>query len=240
MNIIPTVRAELTERFIFNFRMPLEALAKYLPAPWLQPQPVKGYGVASFCLLDLRHITAAPLPTLAELHSTSCAPRYAVLDMAGDAPKPGVFVTERNTSSAFGAWFTGLGFSCRHPYAPAEITHRTLETEMAVQDAHAQLQFRATVVPATATTSSLFGSAEDFGAFIAQGVTSYGLSRYPNQLTKVDLHKEDRGYEPLTVQSLQSPLLDQWQADGAVLDSAFRTAGGRYEWAYLGLREAKA
>jgi hypothetical protein len=54
----------------------------------------------------------------------------------------------------------------------------------------------------------------------------------------VDLHKEDHGYEALDVLSLRSPLLDQWEADGAVLDSAFHTSGGRYEWAYHGLREA--
>jgi hypothetical protein len=123
MNIIPPVRAELAERFIFNFRMPLEAMSHYLPAPWLSPQPVHGYGVASFCLLDLQHITVAPLPTVVGLHSLSCAPRYAVLDHSAGAPTPAVFVTERQTSSAFGAWFTGLGFSCRHPFAPAKFTH---------------------------------------------------------------------------------------------------------------------
>ena len=52
----------------------------------------------------------------------------------------------------------------------------------------------------------------------------------------MDLHKEDRGYEPIEVLNLASPLLDKWMADGAVLDSAFRTSGGRYEWTYLGLR----
>ncbi len=53
----------------------------------------------------------------------------------------------------------------------------------------------------------------------------------------VDLHKEDHGYTPLDVLTLESPLLALWQAGGAVLDSAFRTGGGRYEWTYLGLRD---
>ena len=238
MNIIPPVRAELAERFIFNFRMPLEALAEYLPAPWLTPQPVRGYGVASFCLLDLRHITAAPLPTLVGLHSVSCAPRYAVFDHSSGEPKPAVFVTERQTSSAFGAWFTGLGFSCRHPFMPAQITHRTKETDLQVQKPGEEIQFGAAVRSVSPSRSDLFASPEEFGVFIAQGVTSYGLSRYQNQLTKVDLHKEDRGYESLEVLSLRSPLLEQWQDKGAVLDSAFHTNGGRYEWAYRGLREA--
>ena len=238
MNIIPPVRAELAERFIFNFRMPLDALAEYLPAPWLSPQPVQGYGVASFCLLDLRHITVAPLPTVAGLRSLSCAPRYAVLDHSTGEPKPAVFVTERQTSSAFGAWFTGLGFSCRHPFAPARITHRDDEADIQVEDNKGSFRFGATARTAQRARSELFASVEEFGAFIARGVTSYGLSRYRNRLTQVDLHKEDHGYEALEVRSIHSPLLEQWQAKGAVLDSAFHTRGGRYEWAYHGLREA--
>ena len=238
MNIIPPVRAELAERFIFNFRMPLAALAEYLPAPWLSPQPVQGYGVASFCLLDLRHITVAPLPTTIGLHSLSCAPRYAVLDYSGGEPKPAVFVTERQTSSAFGAWFTGLGFSCHHPFAPARITHHEGGADIQVEEDEGALQFSASVCAAKRTPSELFASVEEFGAFIAQGVTSYGLSRHRNRLTQVDLHKEDHGYEPLEVCSLQSPLLEHWQAQGAVLDSAFHTSGGRYQWSYHGLRAA--
>ena len=239
MNLIPPVRAELAERYIFNFRLPPDALAEYLPAPWLSPQTVRGWGVASFCLLDLRGITPAPLsPAFWGLDSVSCAPRYAVLDGAGGgAKRPAVFVTERQTSSAFGAWFTGLGFSCRHPYAEAQIVHQGERTEIQADDSHGGAGFCATVTPSAPAPSALFDTPADFGAFIAQGVTSYGLSRYPGRLTQVDLHKDDRGYEPMEVLNLTSPLLDRWRASGAVLDSAFRTRGGRYEWTYLGLRE---
>ena len=59
MSLMPAVRASLAERFIFNFRLPAKSLARYLPVSWLAPQEVRGYGVASFCILDLRGITAA-------------------------------------------------------------------------------------------------------------------------------------------------------------------------------------
>jgi hypothetical protein len=57
---IPSVRALLAERLIFNFRLPPKALAELLPAKWLAPQIVNGFGIASFCMLDLRKITIAP------------------------------------------------------------------------------------------------------------------------------------------------------------------------------------
>src|SRR5258708_4436489 len=82
MSFMPAVRASLAERFIFSFRLPAKALARYLPVSWLAPQEVRGYGVASFCILDLRGITVAPLTTQIGLTSISCAPRYAVLDLS--------------------------------------------------------------------------------------------------------------------------------------------------------------
>src|SRR5882757_8886468 len=110
MSLMPAVRASLAERFIFNFRLPMQMLASYLPISWLTPQEVRGYGVASFCILDLRGITVAPLTTQIGLTSISCAPRYAVLDLSLEQETPAVFVSERQTNSTFGAWFTSMGF----------------------------------------------------------------------------------------------------------------------------------
>src|ERR1700677_4047141 len=108
MSFMPAVRASLAERFIFNFRLPAKALARYLPVSWLAPQEVRGYGVASFCILDLRGITVAPLTTQIGLTSISCAPRYAVLDLSREQATPAVFVSERQTNSTLGGGFAGL------------------------------------------------------------------------------------------------------------------------------------
>ena len=107
---------------------------------------------------------------------------------------------------------------------------------MEVQHPGGDSLFAATVLVGDTLPSPLFRNTAEFAAFIAQGVTSYGLSRYRDRLTQVDLHKEDRGYQALEVLSLQSRLVEQWEASGAVLDSAFRTRGGYYQWTYQGLR----
>ena len=73
MSFMPAMRASLAERFIFNFRLRAKALARYLPVSWLAPQEVRGYGVASFCILDLRGITALAR-TLAEQVSLAFRP----------------------------------------------------------------------------------------------------------------------------------------------------------------------
>ena len=237
MSILPAVRAALAERFIFNFRLPPQMLATYLPVPWLAPQEVRGSGIASFCILDLRGITVAPLTTMVGLDSISCAPRYAVLDVSREQASPAVFVTERQTNSSFGAWFTSLGFSAPHPHVEAVIDHQEDRTLLRGNSVDDGLLFTATVRRAPAPDSELFASPQDFADFIAQGVSSYGRSRHGSRLTKVDLHKEDASYTPLAVSSLGGAFADDWQHHGGVFDSAFHTSGGRYEWTYHGMTQ---
>lgn len=231
---LPSVRALLAERFIFNFRMPPESMRQFLPVEWLSPATVGGHAIASFCLLDLRNITVAPLPMLAGLSSLSCAPRYAVIDESVDPPRPAVYVTERYTNSSFGAWFTSLGFSAPHPYVEASIQKTEATTHLSVTDRGTVL-FEATVreTPEAATTSVF--TPGTFARFIAEGVSSYGLSVYAGRLTKVDLHKADAAYEPLETIRYGGPAVEAWLQAGAALDSAYRTAQGRYEWTYHGL-----
>jgi hypothetical protein len=237
MSLMPAVRASLAERFIFNFRLRMQVLASYLPISWLAPQEVRGYGVASFCILDLRGITVAPLTTQIGLSSISCAPRYAVLDVSHEQASPAVFVTERQTNSAFGAYFTALGFSAPHPEVEAVIDHQGDRTLVRVNSLDGGSLFAATVCPSAAPKSELFASPQEFADFIAQGVSSYGRSRHGSRLTKVDLHKEDATYAPLEVSNLGGAFVEDWQDHGGVFDSAFRTSGGRYEWTYLGLTD---
>lgn len=236
-SILPSVRAELHERFLFNFRVPLDALSRHLPAPFLRAQPLNGWGVLSFCLLDLRGLTVAPLPTLVGLNSLSCAPRFAILDCSDAQSGPAVFVTERFSNSAFGSWFSSLGFSAPHPFIEARIEHGDDKTVMSAAIPGEGALFEASVSPGE-NTSSLWPDTRDFGEFISMGVRSFGLSRHANRLTVMDLRKNEGVYQPLHAGQLSGTFVQTWQAEGAVFDSAFRTAGGRYEWTYHGLVDA--
>ena len=179
MSVLPSVRATLAERFLFNFRMSPEALSKYVPVSWLVPQVIRGHGVVSFCLLDLRNITVAPLPTVAGLTSISCAPRYAVVNTLDAEGKPCVFVTERQTNSAFGAWFTTLGFSAPHPYVETVIDHQGTRTHLHVHTPGGELLFSAVVDETLELNSELFSSTQNFTDFIAEGITSGSFGSKP-------------------------------------------------------------
>jgi hypothetical protein len=146
-------------------------------------------------------------------------------------------VTERQTNSSFGAWFTSLGFSAPHPQVEAVIDHQDDRILLRVHSRDDGLLFSGSVRLSATQNSELFTSPQEFADFIAVGVSSYGLSRHGSRLTRVDLHKDDANYTPLEVTDLGGAFPDDWQRHGGIFDSAFRTGGGRYEWTYRGLTE---
>ena len=233
---LPSVRALMEERLIFNYRLPAEHLEGLLPVPWLTPQLVDGSAVASVCVLRLSRIAAGSIPSFLGARSISTARRYGVLDGRHNG-SPAVFVTERTTNSTPGSFLTGIGFSARHEYVPASV-HRDGWSTLVTLGAG---RFHGRVAPAHQWSSSLFPALESFSTFLAEGVRSYGTSRHAGRLTVLDLSKEDSGYTPLTAQEIGGSSVQPWMEAGAVLDSAARTANSRYRWTYHGLtREVQA
>jgi hypothetical protein len=229
--VLPSVRARMRERYIVNVRVPPDALADELPG-CLDPQEVNGWGIASFCLLDLRRISIAPLPPIIGPRSMSCAARYAVLDEAG---APSVFVPERQTASRLGAWFTRRGFSAPHGLVEIDVsTHQDGGAEVHVRDGDKNV-FGGWLRPRARVESLAFDGVDDFAAFLAMGERSYGQSRHDGRLTVLDLHKSDAGYEPQNVERISGSFIEHWKAVGGEVDSAFRTTDARYEWKYYGL-----
>ncbi|MCU0494143.1 MAG: hypothetical protein MUD01_21345 [Chloroflexaceae bacterium] len=235
MNLFPPVRSNVRERFIFNFRVPASFIAEHVPVKWLRPQLLNGSGVLSFCLLDLRQITVAPLPTLAGFNSISCAHRFAVESLRDGVPTASVYVPRRYTSSNFGAWFTQQGFAAPHPYIQANIQRQQGVVQIAIRSADRTPLFQATIRPRFTYASTLFPEPHHFVRFMKDGVRSYGDSVRRERLTVIDLHKEDTPFEPMEVLDWYDGLLSPQVGPEVTLDSAFRTEGGRYQWVYHGL-----
>lgn len=227
---LPSVSARMHERFIVNLRVPPQVLRDRLPA-CVTPQVVNGYAVVSFCMLDLRGVTLAPLPPIVGPRSISCAQRYAILAESGE---PAVFVPERQTNFAVGARLSALGFSAPHRLVDIAIERESPATELRVQDGN-DIMFEAALRPGGEFSSAVFATLDDFAAFMAAGVRSYGRSRHEGRLTVLDLHKDDGSYEPLFIEWIGGTFVDDWLAVGAQIDSALRTTDAHYVWKYHGL-----
>src|SRR5712691_8740896 len=91
-----SITAELQERLLFNFRVAPEKLATQLPVSWLKPLVVNGSSIVSFCILNLKKVTIAPLPgSIIGWKTISCAYRCGAIDTSGASPQPIVWIIDR-------------------------------------------------------------------------------------------------------------------------------------------------
>jgi hypothetical protein len=233
-----SVGAHMVERYIFNYRIRPDELKKRLPAPWLEPQVVNGFSVVSFCILWLEKLTLSPIPPIIPFSTISCAYRIGVLDMSESGPTPSVYVVDRWADLPLVARLSPLILQDTIPIIKAAIGHDNdggTRVQMSYVDGAAL--FSASVRPREGFESKVFASPSDFGAFIKNGVSSYAPSLETGKLTKVDLHKEEVGYQPLNATVDFSELhAESWSDAGMEFDSAVRAkTGAAYKWTYRGL-----
>lgn len=233
-----TVRSVMKERYIFNFRLRPEDLAKKLPVPWLEPQASNGWSVVSFCILWLDKLSVSPLPAWPRYSTISCAYRIGVTDVSGPEPEPSVYVTDRWADLPLIARLGPLVLLDTIPIVNASIGHeRDDKRESHVQMSYADGThlFSAETKVTDEMKSDVFDSVSQFADFIKQGVSSYAPSIYPDKFSKVDLVKEDVEYQPLEAEVEFSELHQTWSDIEMELDSAVRATGAKYEWTYRGL-----
>jgi hypothetical protein len=237
-----TVKAHMVERYIFNYRMPPAELKKRLPVSWLEPQVINGSSAVSFCILWLEHLTVSPIPALLRFSTISCAYRIGVLDASVDPPEPSVYVTDRWADLPLISILGPLVLHDSIPVIKGAIGHEQggeTHVQMSYTDGGALFSGSARPTPDGKLQSKVFGSVDDFSAFIKAGVSSYAPSLQHGVLTKVDLIKEDVAYEPLVPKIEYSELVDEtWRDSGLEVDSAVHAHGAQYIWAYRGLWSA--
>jgi len=233
------VTARLVERFIFNFRLRPQMLAERLPVDWLDPLVLKGWSLASFCVLDLDRVTLWPVPPIIPIRTVSCAYRCGVVDASSGVLENSVYITDRNTDRPIIARLGPLVFADTIPSVNATIARSGDEIEISISHVDGQRLFSATAsvlqVPAD-LRSQVFDTIDDFSRFIKGGVSSYSPSVRPGLLTRVDLAKEDMTYEALDAEVDFNALESLWRDANLELDCVVRATGGRYRWTYRGTR----
>lgn len=230
-----SVVAQMEERYIFNFKIRPEDLARKLPVPWLEPQVIHGWSTVSYCILWLKKLTIAPFPSIIPFETISSAYRIGVIDKSGQAPEPSVYVTDRWADLHWIGRLAPWVMLDTIPVIKASIAHDGDKTHTQMSYLDGTALFSAESQPAASFQSDLFETVDDFAKFIKEGVSSYAPSIYPDAYTKVDLYKEDVGYAPLDAQIESSELHRHWDDIEMPLDSAVKATGARYKWTYRGL-----
>ncbi len=235
-----SIKAQMVERYIFNFRMKPEDLEKHLPAPFLKPQVKNGWSMMSFCILNLDKITLPPLPAILRFKTLSCAYRAGIIDHSNGAPEPSVWITDRNSNLRIIDLLSPLIIRDGVPRIDAAIGHDrakgVVHTQFSFMDGQHYFSAEAKVAEDTYNLDSeVFDNVDEFAQFIKAGVSSYTPSSRKNHLASVDLYKEDVKYEALDARIEFSWLQGEWKNEEMIFDSAVKATGSSYKWTYRGL-----
>jgi hypothetical protein len=226
------------ERFIFNFRLSPNALGEKLPVPWLVPQVISGWSVVSFCILKIQRLTVRPIPSAFGLETICCAYRCGVIDTSIGPSSPSVYIVGRNTDSSLVTLMAPRVFESAMPRIQATMGHRPGYREISVRFGDGRRLFSARVFPSGMTDkidSKVFGSLREFVDFIKHGVSSYAKSTTPGQYSRIELRKEDAGYESMKAEIHFNQIDYDWDTAGLEFDSIVRAVGGgRYLWTFRG------
>lgn len=233
--ILRSVTAQMEERYIFNFLIKPDDLAKKLPVSWLEPQIINDWSVVSFCILWLKRLAISPIPPLIRFDTISCAYRIGVIDKSGSTPEPSVYITDRWADLALIARLAPWILHDTVPVITASIGHTDDTTHVQMSYLNARHLFSAETKPTDSFQSQMFESVDAFAKFIKDGVSSYAPSIYKDTYSKVDLHKEDVSYMPLSADIEYSELHHLWDDITMTLDSTVRATGAKYKWTYRGL-----
>jgi hypothetical protein len=157
------------------------------------------------------------------------------MDLSDDRPGPSVYITDRNADLPFIIRTAPLIFADAIPALKARIEKVERGTKIQLQYMDGQPLFTGEASPTEQLRSEVFGSIDEFAAFIKGGVSSYTPSVLPDTLARVDLHKEDIAYQPMDAKVDFSCLDGVWPDAGMEYDSAVFASGAKYEWTYRGL-----
>jgi len=152
---IPTMHGVIDRRILVNYRVNPDVLQAVLPPPF-HPKLVRGVGIAGICLIRLKAVRPAFVPSWLGIASENAAHRVAVewRDDTGRL-RDGVYIPRRDTSSRLNALVGGRLFPGIHNHARFTV-HETLdrfEIALASDDGGTRLSLRAMLAPELPKTS---------------------------------------------------------------------------------------
>jgi uncharacterized protein YqjF (DUF2071 family) len=230
---IPVMRGIIDRRILVNYHVDPTILAPLLPAPF-RPKVVRGVGMVGICLIRLKRLRPAFIPSWLGVSTENAAHRTAVEWEEKGAVREGVFVRRRDTNSWFntvagGRLFPGFHYHARFTVQETadhyHVAHRSDDgvTSMAVRGR------RTDRLPA----SSVFRSLEEASAFFQAGSLGYSATPDSSRFQGLELHCLNWQVEPLEVEEVRSSFFEDeslFPKGSIEFDCALLMRGINHEW----------
>jgi hypothetical protein len=230
---IPVIRGVIARRILVNYRVDPSVLARLLPAPF-RPKVVEGVGMAGICLIRLKGIRPAFLPSWLGISSENAAHRVAVEWDEQGMVREGVYVRRRDTNSWLNSWAGGRLFPGIHHHATFTVQEASDRFAVALRsdDGVTSMSVRSRIADRL-PASSIFRSLEAASAFFQAGSLGYSATPDPSRFQGMELRCLDWRAEPLAVEEVHSSFFEDvslFPRESIEFDCALLMRGIEHEW----------
>ena len=230
---IPTIRGVIDRRILVNFRVDPSVLAPLLPVPF-RPKVTHAMGMVGICLIRLKKVRPAFLPSWLGISSENAAHRTAVEWDDNGTVREGVYVRRRDTNSWLNSLLGGRLFPGIHHHAKFTVKESADRFDVALRgdDGVTSMSVRGhrtDKLPA----ASVFPSLEAASAFFQAGSLGYSATRDPSRFQGLELHCRNWHVEPLDVEEVRSSFFEDTSLfpKGSIeFDCALLMRGIEHEW----------
>lgn len=201
---LPVMRGVIDRRILVNYRVDPALLAPLLPAPF-RPKLVRGFGLVGICLIRLKHLRPAFLPSWLGVSSENAAHRTAVEWDENAATRGGVYVRRRDTNSWLNTMAGGRLFPGFHHHATFDVREsaQDLAVTMCSDDNETNLFVRGQVTTKWSPTS-VFASLAEASAFFEAGAMGYSATPMASRFQGLELRCDNWHVDPLDIAEVRS------------------------------------
>jgi hypothetical protein len=230
---LPVVRGVIDRRILVNYHVDPDVLAPLLPVPF-RPKVIHGVGMVGICLIRLKRVRPAFLPSSLGISSENAAHRTAVEWDENGEIREGVHVRRRDTDSWLNALAGGRLFPGLQYHAQFTVTESANRFEVALRSDDGVTCMlvrgsRADQLP----RSSVFPSLEAASAFFQAGSLGYSATSDPTRFEGLELRCSNWRVEPLEVEEVRSSFFDDvslFPKGSIKFDCALLMRGIEHEW----------
>ena len=201
---LPVMRGVIDRRILVNYRVDPAVLAPLLPPPF-RPKIVRGFGLVGICLIRLKQLRPAFLPSWLGVSSENAAHRTAVEWDENGATRGGVYVRRRDTNSWLNTLAGGRLFPGIHHHASFDVRESAedLAVTMCSDDNETNLSVRGQLTTKWSPTS-VFSSLAEASAFFEAGAMGYSATPVASRFQGLELRCNHWHVDPLGVEEVRS------------------------------------
>lgn len=184
--MLPRITGTIDRRILLNYRTPLEVVSKLLPEPF-QARSVNGFALIGVCLIRFRSLRPAHLPAVMGLSSENAAHRISIVWDNDAGTQTGVYVTRRDTDSAFVKLTGGHIFPGVHGRARFDVNESADKVAISISDSEGSLVSLAGQI-SDEFSSRVFASHDEASRYFQDDRIGYSPARRGGELEGLKLN----------------------------------------------------